>query len=301
MMTGDGGSARLRRVKVDPFAICDLAREHNLNSTATWVLHLLAIQGEYRTGEWAGTLTDLSEATRVSRKAIARVVDLLVGKGLLGVIEPFRQGTDGRVRVLCRDRLVFVRDQYKIASIDAISPAEDRDQFATDSRPVRDRFALIDANEQGKEPIREVTRHRGSEVVGKPSCTKCGELIEGHDYNDHEPQDSEASFSFNEEARQPMARPTVGEIRRRRERIETLAEPSPTIAQAAAAWAAFVVEAEDGPALTDDDEHQGIDEDGARDLTVEEVDRLEYEHGATDRAVGLVVGLIPGAVIVEEP
>jgi hypothetical protein len=178
---------RQRTVRVDPYAISDLAREQSLTAVDAWILHLLAIQAAYRSAEWTGTLLDLSDATRASRKTVAGAVRRLVAKGLLEMIEPFRQGTDGRVRVLCRSRLVFDVPRRQNASNDAKSNSVDRAEIETGLRPDRDPNATIDAIEQGEEGDREVQRHRGAEGLGEAArCTRCGRAVEGHAF-DHEP------------------------------------------------------------------------------------------------------------------
>jgi DNA-binding MarR family transcriptional regulator len=190
---------RLRFPKVDPYAICDLAREERLTATEAWTLHLLSIQAEFRSSEWAGTLTDLAAATRLSRKTAAGVVDRLVAKDLLEVIEPFRQGTDGRVRVTVHSRLVNCRGRSKIAQFDANSPTEDRDEIATSSRRVRDGFGQSDAIDQGKGGLREVRRHGGGGgVPTPPGRCRCGDPMEGHPF-DHEPALDPDSVETNDD------------------------------------------------------------------------------------------------------
>jgi len=179
------GMPRIRTVRVDPYAACDIAREYSLTANQTWLLVLLALQAEYRSDEWPGTLADLASAGRCSRKTAAKDVSVLVAKGLLEEIEPFRSGTDGRVRVLVRQRIVL---RNRTASNDANQEAPDRDPLATTSRMARDPNVQSDANDQGKEGGREVLRQRGCEgESGGSLCKHCHEPMAGHVFgDDHE-------------------------------------------------------------------------------------------------------------------
>ena len=83
----------LRKVKVDPFATCKIARDHNLTAPQSWVLHLLAIQAAYRSGEWAGTLSVLADDSRLSPRTVAAAVRVLIEKGLVEDAPPFDRET----------------------------------------------------------------------------------------------------------------------------------------------------------------------------------------------------------------
>ena len=126
-----------RWVKVDPFAITDLGMEHSLTSSEMSTLFYLALRAEYRSGEWMGTKTDLCGITRLGRNTVSRVVDALLEKGLLESIQPFRGGTEGRVRVVHHRRLVQVNLRTQNAPIDANSARSAPVGFDSDSRPAR--------------------------------------------------------------------------------------------------------------------------------------------------------------------
>ena len=143
------GRPRIRTVRVDPYAPCDIARKYSLTANQTWLLTLLALQAEYRSNEWPGTLSDLASAARCSRKTATKDVDVLVAKGLLEEIEPFRSGTDGRVRVLVRDRIVLRRN----ASFDANGDGPDRDPLATTSRPLAIGMCKVTRMTRGKRGV----------------------------------------------------------------------------------------------------------------------------------------------------
>jgi hypothetical protein len=186
----------LRKPKVDPYATSDIAREHSLTATQAWCLHLLAIQAEYRSAEWPGTLTLLSDALRCGRKTAVKDVTALVDKGLVEIVEPFRGGAEGRVRVLVRDRIV-IRRRPQNASDDAGHDQSDRARFASGSRRVRVGFVPDDANEQEEQGGSQVHRHRGSKGLtedggrGRP-CRHCGKSCDGHEFGDHEPEPDSA-------------------------------------------------------------------------------------------------------------
>lgn len=185
-------TSRLRTVRVDPYAPCDIAREYSLTANQTWLLALLALQAEFRSDEWPGTLADLASAARCSRKTAAKDVAVLVAKGLLEEIEPFRSGTDGRVRVLVRARIVL---RPRNASNDANEDGPDRDPLATTSRIPRDRNVQGDANDQGEHGGREALRQRGGEEEsGGSLCKHCHEPMAGHVFGD----DHEAEAAMTE-------------------------------------------------------------------------------------------------------
>jgi len=173
---GDGWPyGLLRTVRVDPFATGDLAREYNLSASAAWVLQLMAMQAEFRSGEWTGTLTVLTDLSRLGRNAAKKAVDTLIEKGLLVVIVPFRQGHDGRVKVVVRDRIV---PPFRRSNRAPISQASDRDLT-----PKRG----SDAIDQEEEEPSKASREEGVEVDAEGHCAKCGEPSEGHPFSDHEP------------------------------------------------------------------------------------------------------------------
>jgi hypothetical protein len=168
----------LRKVKVDPFATSKIAREFNLRAPQAWVLHLLAIQAGYRSGEWAGTLSSLADDSRLSPRTVAAAVRVLIDKGLVEERAPFRQGNEvGRVFVPVRDRIVLER--RPVPDLASISP-----RFGPDS----DEKVQNRENDQGEEGIREVLRQRGMEGVSEGSlCKHCHEPMQGHVYGeDHE-------------------------------------------------------------------------------------------------------------------
>ncbi|MGP0111142.1 MAG: hypothetical protein ACLPR9_20205 [Acidimicrobiales bacterium] len=187
-MTGERGSLRWKWPKVDPFAACDIARERHLTANQLLVFLLLAIQAEYRSSEWAGTLTDLAAATRLSRKTVTKVVVQLAGIGLLEPVVPFHQGTEGRVKVIEHGRLVNLGNRSLLASDDANQTLADGVKFAPSSGQVRVEIVQSDANDQGIEAAHEVRRQRGMEVSSNGLRCGCGEEISGHPFlSDHEP------------------------------------------------------------------------------------------------------------------
>ena len=183
-----------RYTRVNPFAVSDIAREFGLTASEAWLLQLVAMQGEYRSGEWTGTIADLSAATRFSRNTVPRVVAELTRKGRLKVLAPFRQGADGRVLVVDFGRIVAgvprsqnaQNDANQNAQDDANEAGQDRAEIAHRSRSDRAVIAQDGAIDQGEHGGREVQRHRGSGDDGTgPRCV-CGAPMAGHPF-DHEP------------------------------------------------------------------------------------------------------------------
>jgi hypothetical protein len=177
-----------RKPRVDPFATSDIARQHRLTATQSWALHLMALQAEYRSAEWTGSLTMLGDALRCGRKTAGEAVAKLVEKGLAEEIEPFRQGAEGRVHILVRDRIVISSRRPKIAPFPAIPSEEDRAGIATGSRRDRAGIATSDAIDQGEQGVPQVQRQRGSEVYESGTCCmECGQAADGHHPFDHDP------------------------------------------------------------------------------------------------------------------
>ena len=192
-MTTDGHPSDIpkrRYTKIDPFAVPDFAREHDLTGPESAVLLTVTIQAEFRTGEWAGTLTDLASAVRFSRNVVSRIVKSLVDKSVFAQVHPFGPGhANGRIRVVHFEHFVAPSTRRKKQHQVVDQGPESRDLVAPSSRPVRKDFAQINAIEQGKDHVLEVQRHRGSEGLGggQDRCSTCDEPIDGHPFNDHEP------------------------------------------------------------------------------------------------------------------
>lgn len=184
-MAGEDPPPRLRRVRVDPFGTSDLAREHKLTAHEAWLWHVLALQAEYRSGEWSGTLTDVADATRLGRNTVSRAHQSLLAKGLLREVEPFRPGADGRVVVLFREWL-RPTDPIPQFAPDGANPADQvRAPIAPLSRSQRAPNAPSGAIEQGEQGGREVLGQRG---IGEASASCwCGLPIDHHPFSDHEP------------------------------------------------------------------------------------------------------------------
>ena len=182
----------LRKVKVDPFASSQIARDYSLRASEIWVLHLLAIQAGYRSHEWVGTLSILADDTRLSPQTAAKAVRGLIEKGLLEEREPFRQGNEeGRVFVAARERIVLEpRPTSDLPSVLRRS--------GTDSDPVLQKRE----NEQREMGVREVLRQRGSEGVPElrevEVCEhpNCGLPLREHPFtDDHEPREPSDGWS----------------------------------------------------------------------------------------------------------
>ncbi len=190
-----------RWTRVDPYATSAIGRESRLSAVETWTLHLMAIQAEWRSSEWTGTLTDLASDTRFSRKAVHRAIEGLYLKGRLREIEPFRQGTEGRVLIVDHDRIVNLERRKKIESNDPNSVGSDPNRNETGLGAERDRKESIDSIGQAKQGSREVKRHRGREVSDEklddgPRCGTCQELIAGHPFTECEPEPSIITSHF---------------------------------------------------------------------------------------------------------
>ncbi len=176
----------LRKVKVDPFATCKIARDHNLTAPQSWVLHLLAIQAAYRSGEWAGTLSVLADDSRLSPRTVAAAVRVLIEKGLVEERAAFRQGNEvGRVFVTVRDRIVLER---RPVPVPVQVPVPDSDSISPRFEPDSDEKVQNRENDQGEEGGSQVLRQRGMEGGSEGSlCKHCLQPMQGHEFaSDHE-------------------------------------------------------------------------------------------------------------------
>ena len=164
-------------VKLDRFAITQLARDHRLTVHEQHILQTLTMHAEFRTAEWLGSATELAEYTRMSRSTATRAVKRLVALGLLEEIEPFGPHQQGVLRVLWYDLLVTdalsaLREVLTQAREHAPDSRPIRAEIATDSRPIRAEIATdsrpirADVRESpAKTDAREVERWRGGDVV----------------------------------------------------------------------------------------------------------------------------------------
>ena len=207
----------MRWVKVDPFAICDLAREQRLTANEQHVLLIMAIQSEYRSSEWVGSLTTLTDATRLGRNTATKAVRRLVELGELEVVEIFRPGDNpGRVRILNRDRLIYANpSKLKAASIGSNGESNDRAPTASLPRSYRAPTAPDGASDQEEGGGPQVRRQRGKGVSddrhGKDMRCRCGLPMKGHPFSDHEPEKPINGAEFQES---PEAIGPAWEVRR---------------------------------------------------------------------------------------
>ena len=115
-------------VKLDRFAIFQVAREFRLTVHEQFVLQTVTMHADYRTAEWLGSATELAEYTRMSRSTATKAVARLITLGLIEEVEPFGPHHQGVLRVLCYDVLVT----------DALTPLREAlveaRELATDSR-----------------------------------------------------------------------------------------------------------------------------------------------------------------------
>ncbi len=95
----------LRWLKLDKYAIDDLAVEHLLSPHDCWTLLTVARRARWETHELTTTLAELAEWTRLARNTIQIPLRRLVDRELLGVAEPFSRGGQGTLGVVVYRRL----------------------------------------------------------------------------------------------------------------------------------------------------------------------------------------------------
>ena len=70
------------------------------------LLVFLVLSAEWRDAEWSGTYGDISDATRIGRHQVPKLVQGLLRRGLVDEVESFGRGRCGRLFVACYDLLV---------------------------------------------------------------------------------------------------------------------------------------------------------------------------------------------------
>jgi hypothetical protein len=152
-------------IKMDKFAIFDLATRHRLGAVDAWILNVLTLRAEWETHEWRGTYGELAEDARVTRKTAKSACERLAAAGLIEIVESFGPNRSGRVRVLVYDEMVVPEarrsSRISIAQNSASPASPKRPPIAPDSRSIRAATAPPDAIDQGKQVG---GRKRGSEV-----------------------------------------------------------------------------------------------------------------------------------------
>lgn len=140
-------------VRFDRFGIFQVGRKHNLKALDRWLLMALSMVCDYRTGDWFGTITELSEdtgqeagATGATRKAVAASLDRLAGAELVQIISPFGKNAQGHLRVLALNLLRV--DVNEVERFEKPTPhiGPFRAQHAPDTSTTRDEHAPNDAN-----------------------------------------------------------------------------------------------------------------------------------------------------------
>jgi hypothetical protein len=97
-----------RWVKIDPYAIRDLAREHLLDEQTRWLLVWLTLGADPRSHRFTGTLGDLADDVGMGRKTVRERYDRLEQRGLVKTVEPFRPNAQGVVLVCAYPHLVVL-------------------------------------------------------------------------------------------------------------------------------------------------------------------------------------------------
>lgn len=182
-ITGTTASNR-NYVKVDRYAVQDLAREHHLSASDAHLLFVLVMEADFRSWEVKATYGDLAESATMGRKTVERGIGRFEELGLVTILRPFGPHRAGTVFVDAY-RLIVVPGRNtargttaqvleRTASIDAFHPETNRVQIASQSRPNRVVIASTDAVQQGTVLL---ARDRGIEGWReRPTRASFGEL-----------------------------------------------------------------------------------------------------------------------------
>lgn len=168
-MADDAGAAVKRQwIKLDRYALLDLARDHDLRAATSWTLAVLLCQADYKTRAVAITITELAAIIGESRRTISAAIDDLVSAGLIEITRPFGPNRGGRVVIVAWDDLIV-----GTSGRGAATKRHDDDE-GTEHPPRTHRAPAeqISANDQ---PERQNVRERGSEGVSTSSARGTGE------------------------------------------------------------------------------------------------------------------------------
>jgi len=200
-MSSVEGPTKYRWPRVDPYALSDYAAERGLTAQQLHLFTTVVMRATWRDHEWIGSCADLSAHTRLSPKTVIKDMKVLIEEGLVEVVHPFRQGTEGRVRIVDLQRFAKVNP---IANVWAVAPVAssaenlqvaddlsfggaDHDEIVPTSGSDPDQIVEIDLNEQGKGEILEAKGHGGSGVMTEVQMCRCGLPVAGHPFSDHDP------------------------------------------------------------------------------------------------------------------
>ena len=200
--------------RYDPYAIADIGREYRLGAPERAVLWVVVPQSAFRSGDWTGSYTDLADATGLHRGTVSGgpeklgAVDKLVAAGLFEVVEPFRQGGNGKLRVAAaiRDRVIRPKRDRAADENDgnpAISGDGDRAEIAgrlsVESRSV----AGNPANELGKGAIPKAKEANKAEEASRAHARADAHAHAHAHARDDEPKGDDAMMTLPDEPRPP--------------------------------------------------------------------------------------------------
>ena len=179
-------------IKLDRYALSDLAREHDLSPSELWVLYSLTVLADFRTGTWVGQIQDLQSYAMVSRDTLRKARTHLEDLKIIAEVEPFHGGDGhlGSILVLAYPDLVADCVPSVAERIDQYLSGNGRaldDDRKSIGRALDDDWTRKSPNDQGKGAS---ARERGSEGVGGYSLedndrlcpTNCKAFVE-HDYS----------------------------------------------------------------------------------------------------------------------
>ena len=157
-------------LKLDRYALFDIAREFDLSAAEVVVLFALVALADFRSQGWKGTITELTEHTPCNRSTVRRAYDRLKQLNLVSEVRPFVQNSVGSVRVDCYERLVL--ESRRKGRDQTVPRSGDRAHLASESGADRSRNDEGSANHQ---EFRDLERDRGEGGVGEPPrCPQCG-------------------------------------------------------------------------------------------------------------------------------
>lgn len=189
-------TAARRHVRLDAFALPDLGREHCLSTVARLVLLDLVCSADWRNRSAIVTLAELAEHTGSARRTVATAMRNLETAGLIEVPKPFGRNRQGRVVVLCWERLLIAKPTG-IAPNSATDDRTNRAGIAPDSRRIR---ALKEPSRTIHQGEQAPVRQQGNKASLKEQNERCSELgctetVKGHSFGSHEPRPPEPTPS----------------------------------------------------------------------------------------------------------
>ncbi len=151
-------------IRLDRYALAQLAREHHLSAPACWALVALVCMADWRARTFTGELADLADFTQMSRNTVPKALAMLEQAEIIAIAVPFTRNRLGKVVITAWERLIVVGKPNP--------HAQNRAQpSGVNAHPARTPRAVYAQNHATDQPKDGSLRHQGREGNGSRSRT----------------------------------------------------------------------------------------------------------------------------------